>query len=474
MRNKKKKKIRILIILLLSVTIGYALISTTLKIDGTTVISKNTWSIYWDENSIKLKDGSKGSAPTVSLDSNEETTILNFSTTLDMPGDYYEFTVDAVNDGTIDAMIDGITPIEIPQELEDYISCTVMYVDRTTPANYHLLKKGVRVKYRVRVEFLDITREQFNNIPVDGLNCDFTYEVKYVQANNSAIPRPTFFGTATWDAIKAEYDAGDPDEILLYNMKEEALRSIDLDMNHDGTNDLVGHVRIANLSTPNECSNSNYSQTACGFVIEFADIIGTHRMNYYQEGGWASEIGIGTRGGWKYSDIRAYLNGGTYAYENINYENSSLLLSLPSDIRSKIIDTEVSSSSTYGYDATSIVTDKIYYLSPTELWGKNSGNIELNYDLNNNNTRQLDYYKKQMDIYGVSSDKKIFESTIKNSASPDFEWDPTKWPDFWGLREAYDYNSWDSSYFRVLKNGSLSATYSSIPYGISPAFRIAE
>lgn len=38
-------------------------------------------------------------------------------------------------------------------------------------------------------------------------------------------------------------------------------------------------VRIANMSTPSECSNENFSQTACGFVVEFADTIVDKTMN---------------------------------------------------------------------------------------------------------------------------------------------------------------------------------------------------
>ena len=37
-------------------------------------------------------------------------------------------------------------------------------------------------------------------------------------------------------------------------------------------------VRIANKSTAQNCSNTEYSQTACGFVVEFVDIITTMEM----------------------------------------------------------------------------------------------------------------------------------------------------------------------------------------------------
>ena len=46
MKNRKKNRILLLLILLLAVTIGFALLSTTLKINGISGIKKNTWDIH--------------------------------------------------------------------------------------------------------------------------------------------------------------------------------------------------------------------------------------------------------------------------------------------------------------------------------------------------------------------------------------------------------------------------------------------
>ena len=37
-------------------------------------------------------------------------------------------------------------------------------------------------------------------------------------------------------------------------------------------------LRVANNTTPSECSTQGFSQTACGFVVEFVDIITTMKM----------------------------------------------------------------------------------------------------------------------------------------------------------------------------------------------------
>ena len=79
---------------------------------------------------------------------------------------------------------------------------------------------------------------------------------------------PESFATDSWvtisNAVKnnntGKYNVGDTKTI---------------DMGTYGTHTL----RIANKSTPSECSTSGFSQSACGFVVEFADIITTHNMN---------------------------------------------------------------------------------------------------------------------------------------------------------------------------------------------------
>jgi len=58
MKTKKQRKIMVLIILLLAVTIGFALLSTTLKINGTAGIKKNTWNIHWNRSSVSVASGS--------------------------------------------------------------------------------------------------------------------------------------------------------------------------------------------------------------------------------------------------------------------------------------------------------------------------------------------------------------------------------------------------------------------------------
>lgn len=190
MNNKKKNKFLVLIILLLGITIGYAALSTTLKINGTANVSKNTWNVYWDNPEVT--EGSvTTNVPVIGEDQNDsENTKVTWTTTLNVPGDFYEFTVDAVNGGTIDAMITNIEQTITP-ELPNYVKFTVTYADGSAVNSRNLLRKkksgtSTREKYRFRVEFLDtVTVDQINAVPEGGLVYTITYDVTYSQATSA-------------------------------------------------------------------------------------------------------------------------------------------------------------------------------------------------------------------------------------------------------------------------------------------------
>ena len=94
--------------MLLMVTIGFALLSTTLKINGITGINKNTWDIHWDDTSISETTGSVTATTPAAVTDAEEKNI-SFEVEFELPGDFYEFTVDAVNEGSIDGKIETIS-----------------------------------------------------------------------------------------------------------------------------------------------------------------------------------------------------------------------------------------------------------------------------------------------------------------------------------------------------------------------------
>jgi len=196
-------------------------------------------------------------------------------------------------------------------------------------------------------------------------------------------------------------------------------------------------------------------------------------MNYYNTNGWAQGVGEGSWGGWEHSDMRAYLNGGTYQREHIDYSSNSFISTLPSDLRNVIVDTKVTSASAHaGSTETSVVTDKLYLLSATELYGKNTPFENLQYDLLSSSTRQLDYYYAK----GVIDAAGNYPPSLKTVLNPENQ----QWSSYgdiliegiWGTRSVFSHPSYDSGFYNALNNGTIGWTYSSFLHGVSPAFRL--
>ena len=197
----------------------------------------------------------------------------------------------------------------------------------------------------------------------------------------------------------------------------------------DGTNYTV---RIAN--------NSNYdcaldSKTACGFVVEFADIVENRQMN-------STDTNVG---GWKDSAMRTYANG---AFFN----------NLPEDLRNVIKVTKVVSGHGYTTGETNFTsTDKIYLLSSHEVWEDGTSNQVSSNDTAWDKTRQLDYYANIGE--GVTADR--YSGAIKkynNSNS------------YWWLRAAT--SDTDGYFLIVYSSGDWADGAADYASGLAPAFRI--
>ena len=215
MRNKKRNRVLFLLILLLGIGIGFAALATTLKINGTAIINRSTWNIYWD-NVANETGVTPETHPQITPDENNvPKTLLTWSVTLNEPGDFYEFEVDAVNAGTLDAEIIGIDSkvgessiistvdgelVEAnPSPVPSYIKYSVKYADGTAVGLGDKLPKApdltstppvyTRKTYKIRVEY---DRDAVTNAQVNGMEDDvtltFTYHVTYGQAAPEVAP----------------------------------------------------------------------------------------------------------------------------------------------------------------------------------------------------------------------------------------------------------------------------------------------
>ena len=245
------------------------------------------------------------------------------------------------------------------------------------------------------------------------------------------IPTPKSFAEDDWSTIVANinsdvYNVGDTKEIALTKFTNE----------ETGSNGKYT-IRIANKSTPEECNTEGFSQSACGFVIEFEDIITTHNMN--------SDMNSNGRnvGGYPASEMYTYIQNDIYN-------------ALPEDLRNVIIPTTVVSShgSTEG-EANYVSKDNVYLLSTKEVWGKEDTSNPIDYDTAEAETRQLDYYSN----LGVTTAN--YSGTIKKSNGTAKNW--------W-LRSARSNNTY--GFYSVNGDGSWSNNSAGNTSGVAVAFRI--
>ena len=244
------------------------------------------------------------------------------------------------------------------------------------------------------------------------------------------IPAPNSFATDSWKTI---IKAVRNNNISKYNVGDTKT----VDLGTYGTHTL----RIANTSTPSECSGTGFSQTACGFVLEFADIITTHNMNpsgtykgTQYDYGWNKD-------GWPASSLYTFVNNDIYN-------------AIPSEIKNAIIDTTVVSGHGSEDTANFTSTDKLYLLSTAEVWAQGSSNT-ISYDTARDNTRQLDYYKN----LGTSTSN--YSGAIKKNGTS---------ADYWWLRAASSDNP--GIFFSVNDYGDWINTYAKYTRGVAPAFRL--
>ena len=184
MRKRKNNNFFFVLILIsfFCTSLGYAAINRTLNITGNSQIKQNTWNIYFDN--VLVKNGSV-TADIPVIDTTTKSTV-SFNVMLNLPGDFYEFTVDVVNSGTIDAMIDSITKTPTLTESQaKYLNYIIEYQNGEQITSKQLVSKNSLVRLKVRVEYKkDLTESDLPTI-TETLNLGFT--LNYVQGDRTGV-----------------------------------------------------------------------------------------------------------------------------------------------------------------------------------------------------------------------------------------------------------------------------------------------
>ena len=391
---KKKSAIIIAIILM---SIGFAAISTTLIINGNANVSENQddFSVIFTAASIEGQDVYSTAVDdtkkiitftTSELKTLNQTSVLNYEVTN--------------NSSNYDA---NVSVTCAPKE--------------GTEAKYTSIKNKLDndatvVKAKSSVNgTLTIT---LNKTAIESVTEEYTCKLEFNAVERNELGKhENVFASDSWSTIAANVKNGNTSKYDVGDTKTVDLGSLG-----------IHTVRIANMSA---CTTET-SETACGFVVEFADVIEKHNMN-------STMTNVG---GWPASNIKSYLN-------------SAILNTLPSELKNVIVDTKVISGHGLNDSSNFISTDKLYFLSTKEIYGESS-----KYDSIDTETKQLDYYEQQ----GV---------TISNYSRTIKQYNGVK--SYWWLRSASP--SYAERFAAVNDAGGNGASYAHDSSGISPAFRIA-
>ena len=421
MKNKfSKKQLQVFIficIAIISLGIGYAAISSiilTINGTGTVSVNSNNFNVHFDETVNPTITQDMGSA---TIDAQDNKVAHITVTGLSKVGDsaLAEYTV--INESNGIGVEFGL---ELTNTNTEYFRVTESIVKKQ-------LQAGQSTKVRVLVE---LTKTPLENTVTTNITGTITSNaIDNAGATSTAgisVQSPTAFESDSWSTIKTNIQNGNTDQ---YNVGDTKTVKIN---NNDFT------VRIANKSTAQNCGNSDYSQTACGFVVEFADIITKMKMR----------------------DTNTNVSGypATLVYD---YLKNTLYIQLPSDLQTVIKPTRVISG--YGSnDSTNFTTtDKLYLLSPKEVYGINDGQYHF-YDTAYGMSHQLEYYSNNGVTYSTNS----WSGTNLDKAIKQYNSSNT----WWWLRPA---SSSTSYFFAIVSDyGFWSNTYANYALGVAPAFRI--
>ena len=173
-----------LLVSVITLTIAYAVLSTTLKIKGTAKINSATWNVNITAGDDFTTYGrAKFGYPTI-----KSTTISDMKVELYQPGDGVKFPFTVRNDGSLDAKLKEINKGTIScsstnpvnaQKVCDNITYTIKYDDRSEILEGDEIKSGgvqffvLEIMYNKNSDFVSPTE-----VSIDGIDVVLLYEQK--------------------------------------------------------------------------------------------------------------------------------------------------------------------------------------------------------------------------------------------------------------------------------------------------------
>ena len=424
MRRNKNVLYLLFLIGVFTLSIGYALINKTVFISGNSEVSKNTWDLHFENIELIAGSTNSGSIPII----DDSGLSVSFSTTLNVPGDFYGFTIDVVNSGTIDAMIDSIikTP-ELTDSQKKYINYVIEYQNDESINKKQIVSKDSLVKIKVRVEYKKDITESDLPTEVDNLGLGFTLnfvqaDVDGIKVNNNGVTKvKIIYGSL--DINESEFCINNECFYIISNDSDSITAFAKYNLHVGNKYDQVTYLPIENPTNKQDLSAKGWFE---GFSTE-NPVIGVKefsKINY-----WDSYTTI----------YPSYVyNSNSYLYEYINnykiyLENLGVTVS---DARLISLDELESLGCSIINNRCDNAPDWVYSIS---YW---TGNVNSSTEVwRVLNTASLNYYSYTIKYYGIrpvvvfskeklNAFKPIIEFTINGDlyeAESDMSW--TTWLD---------------------------------------------
>ncbi len=211
---EKERSVKILIIsilfmLIAGLTVAFAALSTTLNIKGTAYLDAAKWGIKFENLSEPVKVGNASVVGTSKIEETKSAEITGINVGLSTPGDKVTYTVDLVNEGTINAKIDNIEKTVLTSEQQKYLTFKVTDRDGREVSEGDILSKGETRNLTITIEFIkDLTKE---DLPKQTSTISLSYKLNFVQTDDKATSgsqEPSAQACTSFDK-KDTYNVGD-------------------------------------------------------------------------------------------------------------------------------------------------------------------------------------------------------------------------------------------------------------------------
>lgn len=167
----------VFIVMLIVLTMAYASLAVNLgiKVNGAKKVEALNWNIQFEN--IQKDEDSVTAIKEAEID--ESKTGIEYEIALNTLGDFYSFSVDIANTGTMDAKIYDIIEKTITDEQRNYIDYYVRYTNGDEIKKDDTLDAGEKKNVTIMVRFREDLEKE--DLPVNSTDLDLSYKIVYIE-----------------------------------------------------------------------------------------------------------------------------------------------------------------------------------------------------------------------------------------------------------------------------------------------------